>query len=152
MRNHHRRKIKLMLFKVQKSISFIPFDYPDPLMSEIFKYKYKSQANHWVNSKKSGDRLDFLSKLGYKIPVLENNEKNIKPYMTINRKLDKPRKVHFPSHDDYNELKPHLSSLSQILKRINPGRKYLEPEQGHIRINYKNIRRGLQKVVKYEQN
>ncbi|QEE14621.1 hypothetical protein DSAG12_00434 [Promethearchaeum syntrophicum] len=138
----------MMLFKVQKSISFIPFDYPDPLMSEIFKYKYKSQANHWVNSKKSGNRLEYLNKLGYKIPVLENNEKNIRSYMTFNRKWDKPRSVRFPSPDDYDELNPHLSSLSQILKRINLGRKYSEPGQGRISINYKKIRRGLQKVAK----
>lgn len=143
----------MMLFKVQKSISFIPFDYPDPLMSEIFKYKYKSQERHnWVYSRNSGDRINSLNKLGFKIPVLENNEKNIIPYMAFNRKRDKSRTVRFPSHDDYNELNPHLSSLSQILKRINPGRKYSEPGQGHIRINYKNIRRGLQKIVEYEQN
>ena len=151
MRNHHRRKIKMMLFKVQKSISFIPFDLPDPLMSDIFKNKYKSQARPWVNTKKSKDRFQYLNKLGYKIPVLESNEKHIRSYMTFNRKLDKPRSVRFPSPDDYDELNPHLSSLSQILKRINPGRKYSEPGQGHIRINYKKIRRGLQKVAKYEQ-
>ena len=151
MRNHHRRKIKMMLFKVQKSISFIPFDYPDPLMSDIFKYKYKSQARPWVHSKKSVGRLEFLYKLGYKIPVLEDNEKHIRSYMTFNRSLDKPRSVRFPSPDDYDELNPHLSSLSQILKRINPGKKYFEPGQGHIRINHKKIRRGLQKVVEYEK-
>ena len=131
MRNHHLRKIKMKLFKVQKSISFIPFDYPDPLMSDIFKYKYKSQGSpHWVNSGKSEGRLDFLYKLGYKIPVLENNENIKKSYMTFIRKINTPRRVRFPS-------------LSRILKRINPERKSLEP--GRIRIKYKTIWRGLQK-------
>lgn len=140
----------MKLFKVQNSISFIPFDYPDPLMSEIFKYKYKSQAKHWVNSmEKSGEKFEFLSKLGYKlpkIPVLENSGKNAISYMINNLNRDKGRKLRFPAPNDYNDLVPHLSSLNQILKRINPGKKYADP--GHIRIRYKIIRRGLTKVDK----
>lgn len=143
MRNHHRRKIKMKLFKVQNSISFVPFDYPDPLMSDIFKYKYKSQARPWVNSKKFGGRLEFLYILGYKIPVLENNETIKKSYMTYNRNIDTPRRVRFPSPGECNELNSHFNSLSRILKRINPGRKSLE--SGRIRIKYKTIWRGLQK-------
>ena len=151
MRNHHGRKIKLKLFKVQNSISFIPFDYPDPLMSEIFKYKYKSQAKHWVNSmENSGERINFLSKLGYKIPVLENNENFTKSYMIDNLKLKNPRKVRFPTPGVSNEFVPHLSSLNQILNRINSGKRFSEP--GHIRIKYKNIWRGLLKVDKNEHN
>ena len=134
----------MKLFKVQKSISFIPFDYPDPLMSDIFKYKYKSQGSpHWVNSGKSEGRLDFLYKLGYKIPVLENNENIKKSYMTYNRNINTPRRVRFPSPDNFDELNPYFNSLSRILKRINPERKSLEP--GRIRIKYKTIWRGLQK-------
>ena len=144
MRNHYRRKKKMKLFKVQKSISFIPFDYPDPLMSDIFKYKYKSQGSpHWVNSGKSGGRLDFLYKLGYKIPVLENNENIKKSYMTYNRNINTPRRVRFPSPGECSGFNSHFSSLSRILKRINPERKSLEP--GRIRIKYKTIWRGLQK-------
>ena len=134
----------MKLFKVQKSISFIPFDYPDPLMSDIFKYKYKSQGSpHWVNSGKSEGRLDFLYKLGYNIPVLENNENIKKSYMTYNRNINTPRRVRFPSPDNFDELNPYFNSLSRILKRINPERKSLEP--GRIRIKYKTIWRGLQK-------
>jgi len=140
----------MKLFKVQNSISFIPFDYPDPLMSEIFKYKYKSQAKHWVNSmEKSGEKFEFLSKLGYKLPklpVLENSEKNAISYMINNLNREKGRKLRFPAPNDYNDLVPHLSSLNQILKRINPGKKYADP--GRIRIRYKIIRRGLTKVNK----
>ena len=134
----------MKLFKVQKSISFIPFDDPEPLMSDIFKYKYKSQGSpHWVNSGKSEGRLDFLYKLGYKIPVLENNENIKKSYMTYNRNINTPRRVRFPSPDNFDELNPYFNSLSRILKRINPERKSLEP--GRIRIKYKTIWRGLQK-------
>ena len=140
----------MILFKVQKTISFIPFDYPDPLMSDIFEYKYKSQEKCWAISGKSRERINFLSKLGYKIPVLENNENFTKYYMIEDRKLDTPRKVRFPSPDDYDELNPHLSSLTRILNRINPGKKF--SESGHIRIKYKIIRRGLQKVAKCEHN
>ena len=134
----------MKLFKVQKSISFIPFDYPDPLMSDIFKYKYKSQARPWVNSReKSVSRIDLLCKLGYKIPVLENNENIKKSYMTYNRNIDTPRRVRFPSPDNFDEYNSHFNSLSRILKRINLERKSLEP--GRIRIKYKTIWRGLQK-------
>ncbi len=142
----------MKLFKVQKNLSFIPFDFPDPLMSEIFKYKYKSQGRkHWVNSReKPGKRFEFLYKLGYKIPVLENSEKTAISYMINNLYREKGRKLRFPAPNDYNDLVPHLSSLNQILKMINPGRKSLEP--GRIRIKYKTIWRGLQKVAKYEHN
>ncbi|KAF5434903.1 hypothetical protein C5S36_04185 [Candidatus Methanophagaceae archaeon] len=140
----------MILFKVQKTISFIPIDNPDPLMSDIFTYKYKSQEKRGAISGKSGERINFLSKLGYKIPVLENNENFTKYYMFNDRKLEKARRVRFPSPDDYNELYPNLSSLTRILNRINPGKMSSEP--GHIRIKYKIIRRGLQKVAKYEHN
>ena len=150
MRNHHQRKKYMKLLKVQKTISFIPFDYPDPLMSDIFKYKYKSQEKRWAISGKSRERINFLSKLGYKIPVLENNEKNAITYMINNLKLKNPRKVRFPTPEDYNEFVPHLSSLNQILNRINPGKRFSEPDR--IRIKNKKIGRGLQKVAKYEHN
>ena len=140
----------MKLFKVQNSISFIAFDYPDPLMSEIFKYKYKSQGTHWVNSmERSGEKFEFLSKLGYKLPklpVLENSEKNAISYMINNLNREKGRKLRFPVPNDYNDLVPHLSSLNQILKRINPGKKFAVP--GRIRIRYKIIRRGLTKIDK----
>ena len=140
----------MILFKVQKTISFIPFDYPDPLMSDIFEYKYKSQEKCWAISGKSRERINFLSKLGYKIPVLENNEKNAITYMINNLKLKNPRKVRFPNPENYNEFVPQLSSLNQILNRINPGERFSEPDR--IRIENKNIGRGLQKVAKYEHN
>ena len=132
----------MKLFKVRKSISFIPFDYPDPLMSDIFTYKYKSQGKRWAISGKSRERMNFLSKLGYKIPALENNEKNVITYMINNLKLKTPRKMRFPTPEDYNGFVPHLSSLNQILNRINPGKKFSEPDR--IRIKNKNIGRGLE--------
>ncbi len=131
----------MKLFKVQKSISFIPFDYPDPLMSDIFEYKYKSQGKRWAISGKSRERMNFLSKLGYKIPVLENKKKNVITYMINNLKLKNPRKVRFPTPEDYNEFVPHLSSLNQILNRINPGKRFSEPDR--IRIKNKKNREGI---------
>jgi len=139
----------MKLFKVQKNLSFIPFDYPDPLMSEIFNYKYKSQGKkNWVSSmEKSGERFEFLNKLGYKIPVLENSEKTAISYMINNLNREKGRKLRFPAPNDYNDIIPHLSSLNQILKRINPEKKFSVP--GRIRLRYEIIRRGLTKIDKY---
>ena len=132
----------MRLLKVQKSISFIPFDYPDPLISQIIRYNHRNYEYQGVSLIGNFNRkIDILHRLGYKVPVLENNEKRSKSLRTHNRKLQKPQRVHLPSPGDFNELIPHLNSLNQILNRINPERK--SSGQGDLRINYKSIRRGL---------
>lgn len=126
----------MILFKTQKSIAFIPFDYPDPLMKEIFQPRIKNQGMNSIQTlQKSEDKFEFLLKLGYHLPDFPDkpNHSNMKNY----------GKLLLPTPHNFYRGIPHLGSLKEIFTRIKYGG--VCSTRSRVKIDHKKIRRGFTK-------